>query len=653
MVGESGCGKSTIASALMRLLPANGEIESGKITFNNQDLTTLSSEAMRELSGREIAMIFQDPMTSLNPVFSIATQIYDIQVEKFKSLNGNRTELRKRMMEILTRVGIPDVVERVNNFPHQFSGGMRQRIMIAMALICRPFLLIADEPTSALDVTLEAQILKLLKELRDENGTSILFITHDLGVVAQTCDRMVVMYAGRVVEEGKVKDIFTSPKHPYTQALLEAIPSFRRRNETLKTIPGRVPGLSNLPRGCKFFERCNFGQQVCQSAEPAWRAVEDRHIRCYRDDPLSGYVKNAQLAIDSRVTTGVIKSKAIEKEQVIEQKHAPYIQINQLCTYFYQSRNPLQRLGKKSDQRIKAVDHVNLTINYGDVIGLVGESGSGKTTLGRTILGLQPATSGQILIEGHEITKANKNEMRKLRNKIQMIFQDPHSSLSPRLTISFLLTEAYDLLKTPSGERYSASQLLEMVGLGEELSGKYAHELSGGQARRVGIARALALRPKFLVSDEPTSGLDISVAASILNTMKQLQCQLDLTYLIITHNLNVVGYLANRIAVMYLGKIVEIGQTEDIFNQPSHPYTAALLSEITEPTLAYQPEHHPIILTGEIPSPKNPPPGCCFHTRCWMSQSRCSTEVPLMENVNTGHESACFYWREVNKMRSA
>jgi peptide/nickel transport system ATP-binding protein len=638
IVGESGCGKSTVASALLRLLPPNGQITAGRLVFKGRDLLSLTAEELRQLRGRDLAMIFQDPMTSLNPVFTIGTQILDVE-RAHQASPAPSSELLGQAVASLNQVGIPDAAERVKHFPHQFSGGMQQRIMIAMALTSKPALLIADESTSALDVTLEAQILELLKELRQLHQTSILFISHDLGVIAQLCDRVIVMYAGRIVEQGEVLAIFEQPQHPYTQALLASVPSRRHHGRRLATIPGLVPSLSALPPGCKFADRCPQAQPLCHQAEPRYLGLDNRHVRCHAYDPAAGYAPPALPPSPAPTEPG-----RTSPEPAHNGSGELLVKLDNVSTYFYDHLNVVEQLLRRERGAIRAVDGVSMKIRRGEVIGLVGESGSGKTTLGKTILQLAPASAGQITFAGQDITRLAGPPLRRLRRRMQMIFQDPYASLSPRLTVAYLVTEPYRFHYTPPAERYSVPELLAMVGLSNEQATKYPHELSGGQARRVGIARALALRPEFLIADEPTAGLDVSVAASVLNLMKELAQQLGLTYLIITHNLNIVGYISDRVAVMYLGQVVEVGPTAEIFAAPAHPYTLALLSAISEPKPRRQQSGRRLLLSGEIPSPKNPPPGCRFHTRCPFAEARCHREIPLLEEIEPGRQVACHFW---------
>jgi peptide/nickel transport system ATP-binding protein len=639
IVGESGCGKSTVASAVMRLLPPNGQISGGQILFKDQDLRQLNQEQMRRIRGKDIAMIFQDPMTSLNPVFSVDQQMVDaLRAHKSNGGRQNRKALRAHAIEMLDRVGIPDAARQIKEYPHQFSGGMRQRIMIAMALLSNPALLVADEPTSALDVTLEAQIIDLIRDLRDELGTAILYITHDLGLVAQLCDRVIVKYAGSIVESGDTFDIFENAKHPYTQALLLSHPTHSIRAARLRTIPGRVPSLKELPAGCKFTPRCEYAQEICHATEPEFIQVDQQMVLChaYRPD-WAGAEPTATLAHPSAEREALVIDApgGTEKEVVVMTR--------ELRTHFH---DHIALLGQILGQRggtVRAVDGVDVLIRRGETLALVGESGSGKTTLGRTILRLEPPTDGEIVLEGKDITHLPQSELRPMRARMQMIFQDPSSSLSPRRKVSALLLEPFKIHGVPVDEG-KVDELLAMVGLSTEQADKYPHQLSGGQARRVGIARALALNPDILVADEPTSGLDVSVAAGILNLLKDLRERLNLTYIVITHNLNVISFIADRVAVMYLGKIVELAETQALFERPKHPYTEALMSAIPVPDPKLRGKRQRILLRGEIPSPRNPPPGCPFHPRCRYAEARCASEVPSLGPVEGDeHLTACYF----------
>jgi peptide/nickel transport system ATP-binding protein len=647
IVGESGCGKSTVASSVLRLLPPNGKIMGGHIWFKGKDLSSATEEQMRQLRGLESSMIFQDPMTSLNPVFTIESQMADALLAHNKKLHRN--EVQQRTIQMLDRVGIPDAAERIKCYPHEYSGGMRQRVMIAIALLANPSFMVADEPTSALDVTLEAQILDLIRGLREEYGTGILYISHDLGIMAQLCDRIIIMYAGSIVESGDVYEIFDDPKHPYTQALLNSHPSRKLTRERLTTIPGQVPSLRQLPIGCKFAPRCQKAETICHDTEPLFVLTGGRKVLCHIYDPR--YSHNWNSSPIAKLHTGADSASISQSANIITPRtlqpaegHPP-LTIRGLQVHF-QDRIGLvaQLLGQKRGV-VHAVDGVDLEIKRGETLGLVGESGSGKTTLGRTILRLENPTSGQTILLNKDISHLSEARVRPLRARMQMIFQDPCSSLSPRLKVSVILTEPFRIHKIPFDPRSKVMELLNMVGLSAEQADKYPHELSGGQARRVGIARALALNPEFLVADEPTAGLDVSVAASILNLLKDLREQLNLTYLIITHNLNVISFIADRVGVMYLGRLVELGATSDIFDHPRHPYTEALISAISVPDPRLREfQKQRIILKGEIPSPKNPPSGCHFHPRCRYAQEKCSLVTPPLDLIDGGaHWSACHF----------
>jgi peptide/nickel transport system ATP-binding protein len=643
IVGESGCGKSTISSAILQLLPSNGEISAGHLFFKDQDLRSINEEKLRNLRGQDIAMVFQDPMTSLNPVFTIGEQMIDAQ--KAHNLEHLSNEvLQEKAIDILRKAGVPDPEERISYYPHQFSGGLRQRIIIAMALLTRPALLIADEPTSALDVTMEAQILEMIKELRSSSNTSVIFISHDLGVIAQLCDRIVVMYAGRIVEHGDIFPVYQQPLHPYTQALLASVPSRHKQGQRLVNISGRVPSLSSLPAGCKFVDRCSFAQAICYQQEPDIEEVNHTLVRCF------AYQQAFKSQFNSFMNIKTIEQStddACDSREEANPPHETILQTVELSTSFTETRSIAEVLSREPVKKVKAVDRVNLEIHRGEVIGLVGESGCGKTTLGKTILGLIPSSEGKILYHGKDVKTLHQAEKQNIKSKMQMIFQDPISSLSPRLKLSYLLTEPYKIHHIPMEDRYSELQLLEMVGLSDEQKDKYPHQVSGGQARRIGIARALALHPEFIVADEPTSGLDVSVAASIINLMKDLANEFCLTYLIISHNLNVVGYISDRVAVMYLGSLVEISPTKELFEHPTHPYTMALLSSISEPDPTLRIKSRRLILKGEIPSPRNPPSGCRFHTRCPFSMDTCKTDKQTLTSINDNHYVACQRWKDI------
>lgn len=637
ILGESGCGKSTLGMTIPRLLPPNGTISSGRVLLEGRDLTELSESEIRGVRGAQVGMIFQDPLTSLNPVFRIGAQM-----TAARRAHGStpKKQLVEEAAAALTQVGIPDARLRLDDHPHQFSGGMNQRIMIATALSLRPALLIADEPTSALDVTLQAEIVGLLRQLRDTAGTSIVIISHDPVVLAQACDRLVVMYAGEVVEASTAHAILEEPKHPYTRALLDSFPSKERRRTTLPVVPGQVPPLWDWPGGCAFADRCAFVQPVCRASTPPLSDAGGSQVRCvlYGDD-----------AVAPPATRPPQDPAAVisELEDPAPRSDAPAIVVvDDLAIHFSSRRSIVDAIARRPAAAVRAVDGVDLAIAHGEIVGLVGESGSGKTTLGRAILGLIPATSGSVSFEGRDLAGLGRREVQRLRRNMQLISQDAYGSLSPRKRIDQLLMSPYEIHDTPEDQRYSVTELLEMVELRSDLARKFPHELSGGQARRVGVARALALGPDLVVADEPTAGLDASAAASILNLLRSLRAKLGLALLIITHDLNVVGYLADRVVVMYLGKFLEVAPASEILIHPTHPYTQALRAahagagggDLGAPRLT---------LTGEIPSPINPPAGCRFHTRCPYLGEGCDTVEPPVDAVRAGHTTVCHHWRSI------
>jgi len=659
LVGESGSGKSVTALSAMGLVDDPGGVVDGEVRFRDPDLAARLAEehprradefvdrsagtvdlaqapepAMRSVRGGEMSMIFQDPMTSLNPALTVGDQVAEsLQLHQYggrkpdtwwnavretlPSLRGGGVskEVLEATAEILAEVGIPEPEARLDDYPHEFSGGMRQRVLIAIALACRPQLLIADEPTTALDVTIQAQILDLINDLQDEFGMSVLFITHDLGVVAETCDRVAVMYAGEIVEEGPVEEIFHNPSHPYTYTLLESVP--REDKERLTPIEGNVPDLIDMPTGCNFAPRCPWVQPECREGEIPYLQhgpsdVNHRSKCILEEFDESEYGdEGADISADSRTFGG-----------------EPLVSVDGLEKHFSQADDLLDRWLAGESKPVQAVDGVDFDLYEGETLGLVGESGCGKSTTGRALLRLVEPTDGTVLYAGDDLATLDDDALRDRRKDAQMIFQDPLSSLDPRMTVAQTVMEPLKIHDLPEADpdaaddrsqaqrrRDRVNELIEAVGLDVDQRDRYPHELSGGQRQRVGIARALAVDPDFIVCDEPVSALDVSVQAQILNLLEDLQEEFGLTYLFIAHDLSVVRHITDRVAVMYLGRIVEIAETDELFADPKHPYTRALLSSIPEPDPLADTDDR-IILEGDVPSPIDPPSGCRFRTRC-------------------------------------
>ncbi|HHH36438.1 MAG TPA: ABC transporter ATP-binding protein [Gammaproteobacteria bacterium] len=631
LLGESGCGKSITSLSLMRLVPAPaGRIVRGQVLLDGEDLLALPELAMRRVRGNRIAMIFQEPMTSLNPVLAIGEQIAE-SVRLHRGLQG--AAARRVVLELLDAVGIPDPGRRYGEYPHQLSGGMKQRVMIAIALAGEPDLLIADEPTTALDVTIQAQVLELLARLQRETGMAVLLITHDLGVVAGMADRVAVMYAGQIVEQAPRREFFAEPRHPYSRKLFESLPDIRKRNQPLTVIRGVVPPLDREFHGCRFAERCDFAWEDCRASEPRWLEEGGRGVRCHlfdhslagRRPPVSAAQSEATLSPAGAAGPGT--------------KGGPLLSLEDVKVHF-----PIQRgLFKRTVGHVRAVDGVSLRIARGATVALVGESGCGKTTIGKAILQLIRPTAGRVFLEGSDLTCLQGEALRRRRRDFQIIFQDPFSSMNPRMLVGDIIQEgmvALGVERDPHRRRARVAQLLDQVGLPAAAAGRYPHEFSGGQRQRICIARALAVGPKLLVCDEPTSALDISVQAQILNLLKGLQGELGLSYLFITHNLSVVGYLADEVAVMYLGRIVEYGPVAEVLTRARHPYTQALLSAI--PVIEEEGRREVIRLEGDLPSPADPPPGCHFHTRCPHVMPVCRERYPGPTEVGEGHRVHCF-----------
>jgi peptide/nickel transport system ATP-binding protein len=639
LLGESGCGKSMTALSVMRLLPDAGQVVGGAVELAGEDLLLKPEFAMRDIRGRRVAMIFQEPMLSLNPVMPVGAQIAET-LERHTELTG--AALDARVIELLNAVGIPDPARRQREYPFQLSGGMKQRVMIAIALACGPELLIADEPTTALDVTIQAQILDLLRELQKKTGMSVLLITHDLAVVAEMAQRVAVMYAGEIVETASRAQFFGKPAHPYSRKLFDSLPGNHRRGETLAVIRGSVPALTREFTSCRFADRCDHAWDLCRSVVPPWYDLgAGQGARCHL------FADGKQVRIEDRGSRieQEIPSAALAQLNPQSSILDPILEVTDLKVHFPIRSGVLQRV----TAHVKAVDGVSLSIAAGRTLGLVGESGCGKTTVGKGILRLVEPTGGRVLFAGEDLARLTRAELRAKRNQVQIIFQDPYASLDPRMRVAEIIEEGMAALGigSPGADRARRiDALLDEVGLAPAMKQRYPHEFSGGQRQRIAIARALSVEPRLIVCDEPTSALDVSVQAQILNLLKSLQDRMGLAYLFITHNLSVVEFLAHDVAVMYLGRIVEAGTVDDVLKSPRHPYTRALLSAV--PVIDPAARREIIRLQGDLPSPVCPPTGCYFHPRCPQAMPECATVYPQRTQLTPAHAVHCHLYKPGN-----
>ena len=705
VVGESGCGKSMTGLSIMGLLPPGGSIVNGSIKLDGRELVGLKDEELRRIRGNEVAMIFQDPLTSLDPTKSLGYQVAEpVRLHR----GASKAEALDRAVEVLSLVGLPRPKERLNDYPHQLSGGLRQRVMIAMALACEPKLLIADEPTTALDVTIQAQILALLKELKERLGMAMLLITHDMGVIAGHANRVNVMYAGRVVETAEAATLFDHMHHPYTQALLASIPQLGQdARKALHAIPGLPPDLAHPPQGCRFAARCPRASDKCRTEEPSLAGKTfDHRFSCWHpvDGPLAlvvigeagpdavstglvasdaasmdeaaagdkiGFVADAPLpgaaetAQDTKepaqepadaehlvVVAAGLEVTADGRLEVTERKVEavaangnglpPLLELTNLVKEFPITAGAILQRKVAS---VKAVSDVSFAVPAGTTFGLVGESGCGKTTIGKLIVALEKPNSGAITVNGEDVSKLRGGDLRRKRRDLQLMFQDPQSSLDPRMRVGAIIAEplAVQHLGSKRAQRDRVFELLSEVGLPRNSVERYPHEFSGGQRQRIGLARALTVNPRLIVADEPVSALDVSIRAQVLNLMKRLQASHGLTYVVISHDLAVVKYMADRIGVMYLGKLVELGSGDDIYERAAHPYTAGLLATIPVPNPTLERAKTGAAIKGELPSPVYPPSGCRFRTRCPLAQERCAAEEPPLRSFGPGHLAACHF----------
>ena len=636
LLGESGCGKSMTALSLLRLLPDGVTNAGSAAQLDGIALFGLREREMRDVRGGMMAMIFQEPGLSLNPVMTVGRQIAEV-LELHQGMRGNAAQLR--CVELLDQVGIPDASRRVAEYPFQLSGGMKQRVMIAMALAGQPKLLIADEPTTALDVTIQAQVLQLLRDTQAASGMSLLLITHDLGVVAEMAHQVGVMYAGQIVEQASRTRLFDQPLHPYTQKLFAALPDATRRNQKLIAIPGNVPPLGSVTQGCRFAARCDKAWSLCSDTTPGWTVVEEgRGVRCHL---YQGQVPGSKVSASKgqENDVGAPAHHVDSKPDLLPVPSPVLLEVSDLKVHFPVRKGVLQRVVGQ----VKAVDGVSLDISQGRTLALVGESGCGKTTLGKALLQLIGPIEGSVQFAGRELIGSDTREQ---RASMQMVFQDPYASLNPKMRVAEILEEGMTALEIESNSAARQAHidtLLDQVGLARDSKWRYPHEFSGGQRQRIAIARALAVSPRLLICDEPTSALDVSVQAQILNLLKSLQQKFELSYLFITHNLAVVEYLAHEVCVMYLGRIVERGTAAEVLRAPMHPYTQALLSAIPSIDGA---KRERIRLKGDLPSPANPPQGCHFAPRCAHASEQCRKRYPPATSHSPTHSVHCYLYAE-------
>jgi len=631
IVGESGCGKSTVAFGIVNFL-GNGRIVDGSILFQGRELRGRSEEELRRLRGDQIAMVYQDPMQALNPSMRIGDQLSEV-LTVHRGLS--KETAYEKCIAMLKLVYMPDPGAVMVRYPHQLSGGQQQRVVIAMALLNDPALLIMDEPTTALDVTVEAAVLDLIAELRMKIDTAILYISHNLGVIARVCDKVGVMYAGEMVERASAEDVFLRPMHPYTQGLMRCVPKLGTSKESsyLYPIRGRVPSPMNLPPGCVFEPRCDYAKEECRLRKPELRLVGLRHwARCHFADRITA----SEWQPPESVAADLVQLERREEE-------GPILQVEHLKTYYRQaSTSAASLIGLGEKRYVKAVDDVSLEVPKGSTLGVVGESGCGKSTLAKTIVGLEPLTDGKVEFLEFDVSVPIKKRDIKLIKELQMIFQNPDSTMNPSFTVGHQIERPLRRFKTVPSDRVrdEVFRLLNAIKLDESYYHRLPRQLSGGEKQRVGIARAFAARPELVLCDEPVSSLDVSVQAAILNLLLEIQQEYGTTLLFIAHDLSVVRFFSDYVAVMYLGQICEIGPSEAIYAPPYHPYTEALLSAVPIPDPSVEQKH--IRLSGSVPSALDPPSGCRFNTRCPRKIGQiCEQEVPPWQESEDGHRIFC------------
>ncbi|WP_119071708.1 dipeptide ABC transporter ATP-binding protein [Aggregatilinea lenta] len=632
IVGESGSGKSTAAAGIMRYLPANGRIgPDSRVEFMGEDLAPKSRRTMESIWGAQMGLVPQDPAGALNPSIRVGEQVAEILR---RHAGMDRAAARERTVEMFRRAQLADPETLLGRYPHELSGGMQQRVLIAMALATSPRLLILDEPTTALDVTTEAVILDLVRNLIAAEGAGAIYVTHNLGVVAQLCERVAVLYAGEVMEDATVAELFTAPRHPYTIGLLNSIPRLgqTKRDAALQAIAGRPPSLAELPQGCVYAPRCPLAIEICRTKPPLEAPAEGRLVRCHRWQEIA----SSEISVRERAEAGIDDAAPVAGDR------EPLLEVTELTKHFEIRSSLMDTLRGEHPAPVRAVDGVNLGIQKGRTLGLVGESGSGKTTLARVVIGLTDRTSGEIELMGIDVPGTVRERDKTILAQIQMVFQNPQNSLNPYLTVGQALRRPLLKLAKVRQDAVDAEirRLLTEVNLRPEYADRYPGELSGGEKQRVAIARAFASNPALILCDEPISSLDVSVQAAVLNLLARLQAEHDTSYLFISHDLAVVGYLADYLVVMYLGVIYEVGYGSDLFRPPYHPYTEALVSAIPRPNPDAQPAR--VRLSGDIPSPRDIPTGCRFHTRCPHKVGEiCEHEEPPWRDDGSGHFIRC------------